>query len=119
MLSNHSSPSTNPIAPAATASAATANPVSATAPPVVTFVGQSIEDVLSDLVELYVLEVIVEFMVMLPALEIVELESETELESEQVAGGRVVTELAALAEDDSTAVTEVEAVSPAPTFDPQ
>lgn len=90
IISHYSSPMTKPMAPAATARAAIASPVSAAAPPVVTFVGQSMDDVL--MVNFVEVIVIVEFVVMLAVLVTVELETDIEL----VAGGIVVAELPAV-----------------------
>lgn len=115
---SYSSPNTNPIAPAATASAAIANPVSTTAPPVVTSVGQSIEDVLIGIVEDR-LDVIVEFIVILELLVIVVLDIETESDIELVAGGRFVVELPVLVEEGISTVAEGEEVSAAPASVPQ
>lgn len=112
---SYSSPNTSPIAPAATASAAIAIPVSATAPPVVTFVGQSIEEVLSDIC--VDVTVMVEFMVIL--LVSVELEIEAELAVEMVEGGRVVAELPSLVDGDWLVEVELAAASAEPAFVPQ
>ena len=124
-LQRYNSPSTNPIAPAATANAAIAIPVSTTAPPAVTPVGQSIELelVLIDIVLPDIpcildvdVTVMVEFIVILAVFVIVELESETETGIELVAGGIAVVELAALAEG---MVAGEEDMRPAPTSVPQ
>lgn len=105
------------MAPAATASAAIATPVSAAAPPVFTFVGQCIEDVLSDLPVAVI--GVVEFMVKLAMLVIFELETETEGDIELVVGGSVGAELPAVAGDDGSNEAEGAAASAAPALVPQ
>lgn len=125
-LQRYNSPSTNPIAPAATANAAIAIPVSTTAPPAVTPVGQSIElelvliDIvlpdISCMLDVVDVTVIVEFIAILAVLVIVELESEKDIGIELVVGGEGVVELAALAEGKAAGEEDMR---PAPTLVPQ